>query len=422
MDSNVPFYWHDLALTFDKGQNPDGARVCFGRAISLDPDWVEPYVSRGRFLARMGKIKPAIQDFYRTLSLDPDKVEVFYYLAYCQFYLGDFETCKYLLGIARQHNSHKYDVQLLESFLDFKAGRLGEAFSKYWVRRKTFKQMLADHLDEEIPDWYGEDLAGKRIIVNVEQGFGDMIQFVRYLPLLQSSAKEVTLLGRKSLHKLFSNSFPDLRFETDVKNMPDAEYKTLLLDVPQYYSPTVDDVPSTEGYLSPTDDAVNFWSEWLPETEKPLVGIAWAGNKDNSRDVYRSIPVELFKPILSRRDVTLVNLQKESDLINGIGTLLNPAEHLIDFDRTAGLITQLDLVITVDTSIAHLAGAIGKSVWIALDISGDWRWMNDSDRSYWYDSARIFRQTEFCKWDDVIARIEKALDAFVDQRSVCKNG
>jgi hypothetical protein len=262
--------------------------------------------------------------------------------------------------------------------------------------------------------WDGlQSLYDKTILLHAERGYGDAIQFCRYAPQVAARGARVLLEVPAPLRQLMSS----LRGVTQIfaagESLPAFDTHCPLMSLPHAFGTKLETIPSATPYLRAPADAVSVWAQRLGATKRPRIGIAWAGAPSHENDRDRSIALRALLPLIEV-DATFVSLQKElragdeAALQENAGIVL-PGGELRDFTDTAALVANLDLVVTADTSVAHLAGALGKPVWILLPFTPDWRWLIDRNTSRWYPSARLFRQTSPEGWNEVVARVKAAL-------------
>jgi tetratricopeptide (TPR) repeat protein len=291
-------------------------------------------------------------------------------------------------------------------------GKLKQAWPEHrWRWRTSVMATSARGMGAE-PAWQGEPLAGRSILLVGEQGFGDTLQFVRYVPLVAKKAARVFVQAPAALRGLLGE-LPANCQVVDPDAGVRADFHCALMDLPEVFGTGLDEVPAAIPYLRADPARVDLWKTVLGDDPRRRVGISCSGNPAHTNDRHRSIPLERWSPVL-RAGCRFMSLQPElraSDLA-AAATLpldLAPARELRDFADTAALLDALDLVITVDTSVAHLAGAIGRPVWILLPYCPDWRWMVGRDDSPWYPSARLYRQPAPGDWDSVLRRVQADL-------------
>ena len=268
------------------------------------------------------------------------------------------------------------------------------------------------------PVWSGQDLRGKTILLRAEQGFGDVIQFVRYAPSVKALGAKVLLqlnLGLERMAKSFVGIdgiwLPD-------QPSPAFDFYIHLMSLPGVFGTELDSIPADIPYLHAEPEKADEWARRLQSSEARKVGLVWAGNPGHLRDRYRSMSLHTLAPLFdvgghsllfSCRRVLRWRKPRSSSL-----ELIDLDPELQDWSDTAAAISQLDLVICVDTAVAHVAGAMGKPVWVMLPRNADWRWLLDRDDSPWYPTMRLFRQSRHGDWDEVVGRVKASLKAWVD--------
>ena len=272
------------------------------------------------------------------------------------------------------------------------------------------------------PLWLGEgDIAGKTILLYADEGLGDTIQFVRYVPLVAARGARVVLAVADAVRPLLSGMSGVAQCLSKSAALPPFDLYCPISSLPLAFATRLDTIPCGQGYLpQPPDDRVQAWAKRLGAHDRLRVGLVWSGNPRHMNDRNRSIPLERLATMLDL-DATFVSLQKEArpdDQATLAGTgMLDFTADLTDFVETAALVSCLDLVITVDTSVAHLAAALGRPTWILLPFTPDYRWLLDRDDSPWYPTARLFRQTEARDYASVIERLRTELAALVATRN-----
>ncbi len=344
-----------------------GAEVDIRAAIAADPGLPEAHASLGFVLTALGRAGDAIAACDVAIALRPDFARAYWNRSTAHLLLGD----------------------------------LPSGFADYEERRRD-PQFAADFGAMTGPEWNGEPLEGRTLLVMAEQGLGDTIQFARFLP---------HIAGGRVILACAAPLVPLLRplGETVPRDMPLPAHDLFVfqMSLPRILGTTLATIPSAGGYLSA--DAARG-ARWAVAAGRRRIGIAWAGNPDHSNDARRSIPTAALAPFATQ-DADWINLQRgaRGAELAIMHRMPAPPTRIADFADTAALIATLDLVITVDTAVAHVAGALGKPVWVLLPHAPDWRWMLERADSPWYASARLFRQDSPGDWDGVIARAVAAL-------------
>jgi hypothetical protein len=293
---------------------------------------------------------------------------------------------------------------------DFRRG--WEKYEARWERPEFAK----DRPSYPRPEWRGEaELQGKTILLVAEQGFGDAIQFARYAPMVAALGAKVLLGVRSPLTALMAQVPGVSQVIGGGETLPDFDLYCPLMTLPLAFGTELATIPSRVPYIKPPEERVAKWRDRLPESGRLRVGICWAGISGHPNNRRRSIPIERFARILSAPGVEFVNLQRdvgERDAAvlseHGVHQL---GQEFTDFADTAGVIALLDLVISVDTSVAHLAGAMAKAVGVLIPFSPDFRWMLERTDSPWYPTMRLYRQPAIGDWESPLERLRLELSA-----------
>jgi tetratricopeptide (TPR) repeat protein len=296
------------------------------------------------------------------------------------------------------------------------AGRLREAWSHY-----EFRWMLEPLLSVRAsgcPPWTGQDLTGKSLLLRVEQGFGDMVQFLRYAPMVKALGATV-YLGRFSD---LADLIPGVdRVFGEGDEVPAFDYYVNVMSLPGIFGTDLATIPAQLPYRCADPARAAEWASRVPGKGRLNIALVWAGSADNPRDRYRSMRLQMLAPVLRREEIDFYSLQKGPPAAEWSACGL-PHDHdlgadLADFADTAAAIARMDLVICVDTAVAHLAGALGKPVWLMIPTVHDWRWLTGRDDSPWYPTMRLFRQQRHHDWGEVVDRLGLALDSFPKTRN-----
>jgi tetratricopeptide (TPR) repeat protein len=350
-------------------------------ALRLQPAHKQAMHARGRALLALLRVAEARDAMAEALRLHPDDADLQWNSAVAHLLLGEFEPGW------RAHESRWKATGFVA------AG--GAAITG-------------------VPRWTGtQSLTDVTILLYSEQGLGDVLQFLRYVPLVASHAREVLLRVPPEVAPLAGALGPNCRIVDPSRPLPPFDYECPLLSLPHAFGTTLADVPSEVPYLQADRARIARWRERLSMQPGRKVGIMWSGNPRHTNDHNRSIPLELFRTIADA-PARFVNLQPrvrdaERDGLKAWPALIDAGPELRDFGDTAALLMALDLVITVDTSVAHLAGALGRPVWILLPHLPDWRWMLERSDSPWYPTARLYRQSAAGAWDPVLRAVSSDL-------------
>ena len=384
-------------------------------AIALKADYAEAHYNRGIVLQELGRLDDALSSLDRAIALKPDYAAAHNNRGTVLLGLSRLDEALAAYDAAIALTGGFAEAYLNKSYCLLQMGRYEEGWRLHEWRKKTERPV--GHRSFPQPAWLGrEDIANKTVFVHWEQGFGDTLQFCRYANLLRARGATVIMSVQEPLNRLIGRSMPDIRFPRNDVLPGTFDYHCPLLSLPLAFGTTLQNVPAAVPYLFADDERRTIWKARLPPPTKPRIGLAWSGNAKQKNDFNRSIGLAALAPILPI-DAHWISLQKEvrdidRPLLERFDQISHYGELLSDFSDTAAVIADLDLVVTVDTSVAHLACAMGKPVWILLAFTADWRWLVDRDDCPWYPTARLFRQHAPHAWDGVVGRVLTALASF----------
>ena len=387
------------------------ALASYDRALALNPDFVGALSNRAVTLQALDRLDEALASCDRALALDADRVEALINRASVLQELRRFDEALATYDRAAAIAPDHAEAQTNRAFLLLLTGDFARGWPAYEWRRKLPSWVERGFTQ---PEWSGEDIAGKRLLLHAEQGFGDTIQFARYALLAAARGAQVTLAVQPPLVPLLAG-LPGVAVIPDRDPLPPFDRHCSLLSLPRAFATTLDTIPGGVPYVAAPADRIAAWAPHLPQ-DGLRIGLAWSGHPANTKDHERSIPFAHLAPLLALPGTRFVSLQKDvrtadADALERCADILDLRNDLRDFADTAAIIAQLDLVITVDTAVAHLAGAMGKPVWVLLPRVPDFRWLLDRDDSPWYPSARLFRKAGMDTWDALIARVAAELAA-----------
>jgi len=352
--------------------------------------------------------------YERIVKLDPDRAKSYYNLGVVLHDLGHFDHSLICYKKARDlgYDSSKVNLSIGMHFLklrDFKNGfeYVDSKSNGAWRLGKNF-DTNEDRLSD-IELWEGQDPQGKNILVYSEQGFGDNIQFSRYLPELCKLCGDVTFLCYDALAPVLRDShvFDDINVLDSIgEYVIDLDYRVPLLSVPRLINATFDDIPLASGYLTET-----YHKDWGLSSDRLNVAVAWEATK---RDTRRSISPDLIKNLCDNPKINFINIQKDSE--HDIDGMMRVGDRIQDFTDTVDLLSQCDLLVSTDTAMTHVGGALGVPTHLLLHYSADWRWFTcDMDYSPWYESVSIFRQKTPQDWTSPINKIKKSFNILLNQ-------
>ncbi|MBF0422124.1 MAG: tetratricopeptide repeat protein [Magnetococcales bacterium] len=362
----------NLARVHMLTHRPDLAQPLFRQALAHEPDNASLHGDLGVCLMALKAPEEAIASYRSGLAIDPHNAEIHYNLSRALLMLGEYEE-------GWTENEWRWRTR------------------HYRQTQKTFP----------LPVWQGEPLHGRRIVLIQEQGFGDTIQMIRYAQELTRQGARTLVTCDQALLRLFA-AIPAIEHAVTIDDpMPEADYCCPMLSLPRIFKTRLDSIPQKVPYLFPPDHL--SLQGWPPIDKHPAIGLAWRG-KSRSQ-----LQAQDFQPLFAIRCIRWVSLQKET-LPGELDPLpiLNPQTILTDFAATAAIMSQLDLVVSIETATAHLAGALGKPVWIMIPYASEWRWLAAGTHAPWYPSARLYRQTTPSSWTQTIAQLANDLTLWAE--------
>ncbi|HEY1542668.1 MAG TPA: tetratricopeptide repeat protein, partial [Xanthobacteraceae bacterium] len=381
------------------------------RSLELRPDDPVTLNVLGTALSSLDRLEESIATYRRALALEPNYHECWANLGHAQQLLMrlDDATESYRRTLAIQHDYP--EAQVAAGMLALLRGDFVNGFTQYEWRWRLKDRAPRDFTQ---PAWQGESLDGKTILLHAEQGAGDNIQCLRFVPQVAARGGRLLLELPANLMRLGSSLGGGGEIVAQGQRLPHFDVHCAFMSLPRVLGTTLDTLPAASSYLHAATAAMQRWAQRLAGTGSGLkVGIAWAGNPQHAADRRRSIAVERLAPLLDVPGTRFYALQvgeRAADLARlPPGKVIDLGSELTSFAETAATLAHLDLVIAVDTSIVHLAGALGRPCWVLLPFSPDWRWLTEREDSPWYPSLRLFRQRQVSDWDGVIARVRAAL-------------
>ncbi|PIT03740.1 hypothetical protein TSA1_25460 [Bradyrhizobium nitroreducens] len=371
--------WTNLGIILEKQERGDDAVAAHRRAVAADPAHAKGHANLAVALRNAGDIDEALAVSHRAVALDPGQPLAQYNHAHFLLMNGDF------------------------------AG----GFEAYRWRRKCKTLSDGDPSFTE-PEWHGEPLNGRTLLLFAEYGLGDALHFVRYVPMVAARGGKIVLQVQPALAQLL-RQLPDVNVVARGEPLPPFDLQAPLMNLPRIFGTTLATVPADVPYLHPDPAKLSRWRAALADVTALKVGVVWAGNARHKGDRQRSLSAEAVLPRLVMPGVQLYSLQKEprpqdAPVLAALGgDVIDLAPALGDFTDTAAAVAALDLVIAVDTSVAHLAGALARPVWMLTPYALDWRWLREREDSPWYPTMRLFRQRAPREWEDPLMRLSAAL-------------
>lgn len=376
----VPDFHNNLGLCLRQQGRLRESVLAYRKALAIKPDYVPALNNLGLDLQAIGEVSDAVGQFEQAISIQCDFAEAHWNLGLALLCLGDFRR----------------------------------GWQEYEWRLKC-QPFANDGLNlTGVTLWHGEPLENKTLLVKREQGAGDTVQFLRFVPELRRRGARVVLHVSPDLIDLARSVAPDLDVVSSLESISRVDYFVNLMSLPLWLGITIESLPAGVPYLSASSERIAAWQDRLAAYEGRRIGLVWGGNPRHKNDHNRSCALALFKPLLALPGTHWFSLQKGEPAKQLVGPdgaqIVDLGPELENYADTAALLAALDLVITVDTSVAHLAGAIGRPAWVMIPFAPDWRWLLDRDDSPWYPTLRLFRQDGSTGWLGVRDRILQALE------------
>tara|TARA_Y100000588_G_C14181622_1_gene893932 strand:+ start:3 stop:1487 length:1485 start_codon:yes stop_codon:yes gene_type:complete len=419
LDINFAEAYNNMAIIYEKQGKFDEAILYCQKAIKINPNFSKAYNNLGSSLDEIGKANQAVESFKKSIELNPNLVEPYNNLGSIYRYSGKYkESIKYYKQAIKIKNNlpnTRKNLGLVYLLLS----NFEDGFQEFeWRIKEKNKQEYKD-LKLKSDLWKGENLNNKIILILSEQGFGDIIQFARYVYELKK-AYNVRIFFRthKKLIHLFDNSTFKV-ISTDDK-IPKHDYHTYLLSLTKFHYQREKRLLNEINYIKYNKNKFSFWNKKLSKLIYPKIGINWQGGTIFKRDKFRSIPLNYFEPLFNLKNLDFICLQK------GYGIeqvkkfkyrkklkFFNPTFNIDDeknaFEDTIGILLNLDLIITSCTAIAHLASTLGVRTWILLDYTADWRWFLKKSNTPWYKNTKLYRQKTQGNWNQVFDEVKNDL-------------
>ncbi|MEG3618295.1 tetratricopeptide repeat protein [Magnetovibrio sp. PR-2] len=407
--------WTNLGLLYRTDGQPEKAFEAYDKALEIEPGSLKVLNNVAVLHRWEGNLDEAAAICEGILSAQPDQVEVLNNLGDTYQALARLKEARVcfekVLALAPEHPEGHHNLAVLLLLAgDFENGW------KHYEWRWLAKEFPSERRNFPQPLWTGEDLGGKTILLYVEQGLGDALQFVRYAPLVQQRGGRVLVECPKVLKTLFEGVAGIDQVIARGDSLPTFAVQCPFLSLPGLLSPNEQSIPTDVPYIEISDETQEVWAKRLASDTSFKVGLVWAGNPTHTNDRERSVPLSRFEPLSTVPGCSFYSLQI-GERAGQVKDVSWPVQDLTgdidDYADTAAFVEQLDVVITVDTSVAHVSGALGKDVWVLLPFAPDWRWQMDRTDSPWYPTMKLFRQPKRRDWDRVFRDLLAALSARV---------
>jgi tetratricopeptide (TPR) repeat protein len=414
-----PDILNDLAITLSRQTKYQEALAAYDESIRLRPNYAEAHSNRGNALRNLGRFEESLACYQRAIELRPNYADAHNNQGIALAEMGRFDDAIVSYTKCIQLRPQHVDAHMNRALTWLRKGDYAQGWAEYewrWRKRPMSNRALIQ------PQWNGFPLAGRTILLITEQGFGDVLQFIRYARILKEQGARVVFECPDRLVKLVGGCPGIDQIIPQGQPLPDYDVFAPLLTIPGLVGTSVEAIPTHTPYVNADPALVEKWRTELSSDECLKVGINWQGNPKYAGDRHRSIPLTFFEPLSRVPGVKLFSIQKNDgydqlSALNGRFPVVDLGARLDNeagpFMDTAAVMTNLDLFITSDTAVAHLAGALGVPTWMAVSTTPDWRWMTRREDCPWYPSLRLFRQTEHMTWGPVFARLASELRKLV---------
>ena len=399
-----------------KLKRPDAALTDYERVLALRPNIVDVLNNRGGALAELGRLDEAYESYERASAIDPSLPEILINKGHICADRHSFAEALSHYAMASALPTLRPEAEFAASLVRLRLGQFAQGWRDYEWRWQQ-ASWVPQRRDFVVPLWLGQEpLRGRTILLHAEQGFGDTLQFARYAKLVAGLGATVVLEVQAPLKPLLSSIEGIAQIFARGESLPRFDLHCPLMSLPLAFGTSLDTIPADAPYVRAPADRVAQWQPRLGEPRSLRVGIVWAGSAVHKNNHNRSIPFDRFASLLSAPNIAFVSLQNElgaadTATLGRHANVISLGSELRDFADTAAVVSLLDLVVSADTAVVHLAGALGKPVWVLLPFSPDFRWLLDREDSPWYPTARLFRQPRFGDWDSVLARVKEELES-----------
>jgi tetratricopeptide (TPR) repeat protein len=412
--------YYNLGNTFKEEGQHDKAVQCYQKAIDLDPKYVDAYCNLGNTFKEEGQHDKAVQCYQKAIDFNPNSADAYYNLGNILKDKGHLDEAISYYQKAVEIRPNFVNAHFNMSLTNLLSYNFKQGWAGYEWRWKLEGKIQHNFSQ---PLWDGSDIRGLTILLHAEQGFGDTIQFIRYVPLIAQQGAEVIIWCQEALASLLQNVKGIKQVFARGEQIPQFDVHCPLASLPFVFDTVLESIPAIIPYITVDSLLVRQWFNKIQRDNSKLkIGIAWSGSKTHIRDRYRSCALETFSPLTQLDNIALYSLQKGEAIKQAMNPpedmkLIDYTEEISDFSDTAAFIENLDLVISVDTVVAHLAGALGKPVWTLLPFAPDWRWMLNREDSPWYPTMRLFRQPVPGDWNSVMKKVSEELQKLVSSKA-----
>ena len=406
---DYPEAMHNLATSLLDINQPDEAIPLINRVLELRPNYPEALNALGNAMQAKNRFQESLNAYRKAIALKPQYSDAYANLGHAMRAQNRLQEAMQSYQAALAINPQSAEPMWASGFVTLLQGDFIPGFNALEARL-FHRDKLASFAQ---PAWNGEDLQGKRILLVAEQGLGDTIQFARYAPLIKARGALVAMLCQTELERLLK-SCPGIDLVVaDGKATPTVDYRCPMMSAARVLKTTLQTAPNTVPYLAAEPELSNAWRERLQKVPPGLrVGVAWTGHPRHKNNINRSVPRDMMASLSRIDGVKIFSLQKG---LEATPQMIDWTESLQDMADTAAMIANLDLVISADTAVCHLAGALAKPVWTVIPFAPDWRWLLDRADSPWYPTMRLFRQPAIGDWATPMTQVTAELTRLAGQ-------
>lgn len=385
----------------------------YEEVLKINPLFLDSLNNKANCLKALKKYEEAITIYNKAININENFVEAIYNQGICYYLLGNFSSAiecnEKVIKLNPNFKEGHYNLGLLQ----LTVGNYAEGWKHYEWRKNQNNQKTEYPIQDKEKEWLGDhNIKNKIIYIIKEQGLGDYINYCRYLPMVEALGAKIILDTPDVLKPLIDNMKINYTHTSELKKI-NFDHYCYICSLPYVFNSNLNNIPNKVPYFSTSNEEINYWKKKIFKTSRKKIGLKWSGSKAHKNDKNRSLKLNeilsLFELPFEFYSLDFDLSEEDKQIIKKIPNLNFYGEDLLGLERTAGLIHNLDLIISVDTSMAHLSGALGKEVWILLHEIPDYRWLLDTDKTIWYPSAKLFRKKKFEKWENIIQIIKKNL-------------
>lgn len=418
IDPTVGATHNNLGIALAKVGRFDEALESYEKAINLSADNSEVMNNMANALNRSGRNDEAVQKFDKLLTANSDHYSAYNNLGSTYKDMARYDDAEKNFRKSIEINPDYAEARANLGFTLLLRGQFKSGWEEFSWRGKT-KGSKFKRREYDQPAWEGQNITGKTVYVYPEQGLGDFVQFSRYASLLKGRGAKVIMEVPIPLTALLEGLKGVDSFNVEKSPAPDFDIHVSVMDLPEQFETTLETIPAKVGYIEVDQSLTDAWSAQLADDSNFRVGVVWAGNPKHGNDHNRSLQLEQLRPLIDMSGVSFYSLQvnKDGEAKDLFGDqIIDLAPQLTTFAETAAAMNNLDLIISVDTSPLHVAGALGRPVWGLIPYIPDWRWLLDREDSPWYPTMKLFRQDEGKNWEPVIGRVTEAIAKEIHNR------